>query len=269
LDEVETRLHHLDSCWYLDQQPRNRAKYKPSKFIAQFETAIQNAKPHEKPALGLTYASYSESSEGIHFRAEGRRHRANPRLIGSNLGNTGLLVMAIIARIQDLLGTIPQGVNHEIRDMIDRPSPIVAARLKVLTEQLFEPGDMVLTIYGDLGQIVEVNHKDHSYWSYRLRYWSDPPSSAMTVECLPGNFLLQLVPFHTLAELVAHLPFASLALRNTPEAIKFQLFPRVVASLWHETKTKAFGGNQMAAVEALKASLAARLEGSIREEDNT
>ena len=74
--------------------------------------------------------------------------------------------------------------------------------------------------------------------------------------------------FSDFTETLRGLPPESTILKMSPEEVKLDFFPKIVTAIWQNDVEVIFGGNKRALVEALKASLAARLEETSQNANN-
>ena len=144
-----------------------------SSFRTRYISILAKCYPTELAVIGKSYLhAYGVSSE-IHFSSYDTSSAFDPKEVYLGVDRVGLLCLAIIIRCQNLLETVPEGVNRELREMHDNNSgPANAVRgLKTPNAQI---GDFVW-VQGDICEVVDVKKSSFGYVSYLLRYLELPP----------------------------------------------------------------------------------------------
>lgn len=129
---------------------------------------------HEKLSVGLSYGrTYGSTSEDIHFRPQATLHDINTDAIAAGIDRVAIGGIAVIKRIQELLGQVPEGINETVHDSFERneyPGQVLAVR----TKGRAAVGEFVLA-GGDLAEVVEVREGPFGYEVYNVSFLAERP----------------------------------------------------------------------------------------------
>jgi hypothetical protein len=141
---------------------------------ARLRKALPLMDPHEKLSAGLSYArAYGSTSEDIHFRPQATLRDISTDAVAAGIDRIAVEGVAVIRRVQLLLGEVPAGVNEQLRDSFDAnefPAEVLARR----TANRADVGDFVLA-GGDLAEVLETRQSEFGYEVYRARYLAERP----------------------------------------------------------------------------------------------
>jgi hypothetical protein len=175
--ELEQNTIDFNRVWYapraLNAIPTGPAGMLTS-VRARLKTALPLMHPHEKLAAGLSYArAYGQTSEDIHFRPQATLHDISTDAIAAGIDRVAVDAVAVIRRIQELLGEVPGGINEQLRDSFEQnefPGQVLARR----TTGRAAVGEFVLA-GGDLAEVVEVRESPFGYEVYKVNYLAERP----------------------------------------------------------------------------------------------
>jgi len=238
----EARLD-VGKRWYLENPGPFRDRWKTkgirfSSFKWRYIRSLDLAFPSELAALGKTYLhGYGNMSSEIHFTPQEISSDFDPDEVYLGVDRVGLLCFAILIRCQHLLGTVPDGVNSQLRKMHDEntgPAEIVG-RLK---QETVEVGDFVWQ-QGDICEVMETKKSKFGYVSYRLRYIERPPIPEIKEDWF-GGFEVRLVAKRSLAEEAMRSLQSDpttdeetrASFRDMPPEKREEMMGRAVAKLW-------------------------------------
>lgn len=184
----------IDELWFLDRD-KWREKKRPSVFKSKkalFMDALLVATPDERLALGTSYGrGYSRTSQAVHpsFGSHDYGQRENGvKHIKVGVTYIGILAMHVMHLAFKLAGiedpadiTTFMGQNFEKSE---------AAALIGALKKEFQIGDVVLTAWTDLAEIIEEHTSKFGYKAYRVRYLSKPPLSEYPEDWLEAQMIL-------------------------------------------------------------------------------
>jgi hypothetical protein len=175
--ELEADEIDSDRTWYA-RQPLTAIPNRPNGLLtsvrARLQTALPLMYPHEKLSVGLSYArTYGSTSEDIHFRPQATLSDINSDAVAAGIDRVAVNGVAVVKRIQELLGQVPEGINETLRDSFERneyPGQVLGAR----TTGRAAIGEFVLA-GGDLAEVVEVREGPFAYEVYKVNYLAERP----------------------------------------------------------------------------------------------
>ena len=188
----------VESLWFLNLD--KLAKRKPSVFRSKrqlFLKALLVASPDERMALGISYGrGYSENSQAVHpllgSHDYGRRENTVRSLRGHYIYLS--LVSMHVMHLAHRLGGIedPAGLDTILGKQFEKSAASSALRK---FHQQFEPGDIVLTAWTDVAEILESVVGKYGYKAYRIKYLSRAPLPELPDDWMESQaILLRLMP---------------------------------------------------------------------------
>jgi hypothetical protein len=122
--ELERNGIDFDRVWYA-RQPLAAIPTRPDGLLTSVRARLRKAlplmQPHEKLSVGLSYARhYGSTSEDIHFRPQATLHDISTDEIAAGIDRIAVHGVAVIKRVQELVGQVPAGINETLRDSFDR-----------------------------------------------------------------------------------------------------------------------------------------------------
>ena len=175
--DLEQNTIDFNRVWYA---PRalNAVPTTPGGLLTSVRARLRTALPlmhaHEKLSAGLSYArAYGQTSEDIHFRPQATLHDISTDAIAAGIDRVAVDAVAVIKRVQELLGQVPAGMNEQLRDSFEQnefPAQVLAQR----TTGRASVGEFVLA-GGDLAEVVEVRESAFGYEVYRVKYLAERP----------------------------------------------------------------------------------------------
>jgi hypothetical protein len=175
--ELQTNEIDFDRVWYA-RQALAAIPARPDGLLTSVRARLQTGLPlmqsHEKLSVGLSYArAYGSTSEDVHFRPQATLSDISSDALAAWIDRVAVEGIAVIKRVQELLGHVPEGINETLRDPFDRneyPRQVLAAR----TTGRAAVGEFVLA-GGDLAEVVEVRQSPFGYEVYNVNYLSERP----------------------------------------------------------------------------------------------
>jgi len=156
------------------------SKKKPSVFLSKraiYLDALQHANDDERIALGVSYhATYSRLSVSIHPWMGSHNYGEednNFKTIRASFGHIAILCMDVMRIAYDLAGEDdPRGIKKIMGENLEKSE---APKYMAAMKKDFQVGDVLLTKWEDLAEIVETKVGDYGYKAYKLRFLSKPP----------------------------------------------------------------------------------------------
>ncbi len=175
--ELESNEIDFERVWYA-RQLLTAIPTRPDVLLTSVRARLQRSlplmHPHEKLSVGLSYArTYGSTSEDIHFRPQATLSDINSDAVAAGIDRVAVDGIAVIKRIQELLGQVPAGINETLRDSFER-NGYPARALRARTTGRAAVGEFVLA-GGDLGEVVEVRESPFGYEVYKVNYLSERP----------------------------------------------------------------------------------------------
>jgi hypothetical protein len=206
IKEAERNGLDVSKRWYLGRPSAFQGEWKThgvrfSSFRQRYIRILDTAMPNELAIIGKSYVHAYGMSSDVHFSAHDISSDFDPDDVYSGIDRVGLLCYAIVIRCQQLLGTVPEGLNATIRKMHDEnevPAKLVAG----LKEQKADVGDYVWA-HGDICEVIEVRKSRHGYVSYLARFIEKPPIPDIKEDWFAA-FEVRLVAKKALAQSTLH-----------------------------------------------------------------
>ncbi|QQR77483.1 MAG: hypothetical protein IPJ67_05165 [Candidatus Moraniibacteriota bacterium] len=153
---------------------------KPSVFLSKrtiYLDALQNANDDERLALGISYhATYSRLSVSIHPWIGSHDYGEednNFKTIRANFGHIVTLCMHVMRVAYELADEDdPRGMKKIMGENLEKSE---APKYMAVMKKDFQVGDVLLTKWQELVEIVETKEGDFGYKAYKLRFLSRPP----------------------------------------------------------------------------------------------
>ena len=231
IKQLEGSINTKD-IWYQQAQIPDSAlpikSYKlTSSLSSKLKKAIPISMPHERLTLGISYDQYSRNSKHIHLRtSEKYLEGYSIKQIDSNFGIIGTTIISIIVRCQKLINKVPEGINKQL-DEIVKTNDFPIKKLQALTEEIFETGDLVVTIYGELGQVISVSTSILGYKAYKIKYLVEKPLKIQE-ENFPGNYLKKLISKDLIKDVIKIAP----EIGNMSIEKQHELLSSAIVNLW-------------------------------------
>ncbi len=177
---IQDDLKALDvtELWFLDIKKLQRQK--PSVFKSKksmFLAALLVANPDERLALGISYGrGYSRTSQSVHPLIGSHDYsllKINIQHIFTNFSYLSIICMHIMNLAYKLAGIEdPEGLSKVLGENFEKSEAINS--ISVFKKE-FEIGDLVLTAWMDLAEIIEGHVSKYGYKAYKIKYLSRPP----------------------------------------------------------------------------------------------
>ncbi|MDP2593151.1 MAG: hypothetical protein Q8P52_00675 [bacterium] len=168
----------VQELWFLH---KDRLKnLKPSVFASKkklFLAALLVASADERLALGISYGrGYSRTSQSVHPLLGSHDYGKddnNTKHIISNFSYLSIICMHIMHLAYKLAGVDdPEGITKMMGENFEKSE---ASKNIAQFKKEFEVGDLVLTAWTDLAEIVEEHTSKYGYKAYKIKYLLRPP----------------------------------------------------------------------------------------------
>lgn len=187
----------VTELWFLDSNKLKKCK-NPSVFKGRkdlYLAALLVANAEERLALGISYGrGYSRASQSVHpllgSHDYGRREN-NVKQINANLSYLSIICMHImhlaykLARVDD-----PEGIEKIMGENFEKSA---APKSISILKKEFELGDLVLTAWTDLVEIIDEYTSKYGYKAYKVRYLSRPPLPEFPEDWLEAQSIMVLL----------------------------------------------------------------------------
>ena len=183
----------VTELWFLDNKRLKKQKpsvFKSKKFL--YLSALLLANPDEKLALGISYGrGYSRTSQSVHpllgSHDYGKEENNSEHVIAnfSYLSIISMHIMHLAYKIADIVD--PEGLTKVMGENFEKST--AATAISSLKKE-FEIGDLVLTIWTDLAEIIEEHTSKYGYKAYKVKYLSRPPLSEFPEDWLEAQSIL-------------------------------------------------------------------------------
>ncbi|MEP7012019.1 MAG: hypothetical protein ABJC13_16965 [Acidobacteriota bacterium] len=200
IDEKSLQIHQTEDtielrrCWYRKDTKRLGGNPKPGGLLTsirqRLKIALAQADAHEKLVLGLSYQAYSRASSGVHFQTSRSRPSNWLEQAGRGVSEIGNLALACLVSVQRLLGISPDGLNKDIRNVLEGKevrqifSSAVSSPAKI--------GDFVLIHNRYLAEVVEKCANPFGYESFQVRFLDEDPPWGIVEDWLPPQEVRRL-----------------------------------------------------------------------------
>jgi hypothetical protein len=200
VERIEQDLTSLgmESLWFL--KDRRFARKKPGIFESKkklYLDALLVASSEERIALGISYGhGYSETSQAVHpllgSHDYGREENAVRRVRRNftHLGMAGIQVMHLAHRLAGI--DDPHGIDKVVGRNFEKSEASNA--IGTFSKEL-EVGDIVITAWTDIAEVLEIHTSKYSYTAVRVKYISRAPIPDIPEDWLESrSILLRLMP---------------------------------------------------------------------------
>ncbi len=229
-DRIERDLKTLgvSELWFLDpRKVEGLRNQKPSIFKGRkgiYLAALMVASPDERLALGISYGrGYSRTSQSIHpllgsHDYDGKENNAEH--VVANFSYLSIIAMHIMHLAYKIAGEDdPEGITTFMGKGFEKSHAVKnISKLK----KDFEPGDLVLTAWTDLAEIIEAHTSKYGYKAYKIRYISRPPLPEFPEDWIEAQNILARLMTKSMVR-----PFFE---KNTSR----HNMPKEVAEIWPE-----------------------------------
>lgn len=187
----------VQELWFLHKDKLQ--KLKPSVFESKkklFLSALLVANADERFALGISYGrGYSRTSQSVHpllgSHDYGKDDNDTKHIIG-NFSHLSIICMHIMHLAYKLAGVEdPEGLAKVMGENFERSE--ASKNLAHLKKEL-EVGDLVLTSWTDLAEVIEEHTSKYGYKAYKIKYLSRPPLTQFPEDWIESaNILARLM----------------------------------------------------------------------------
>jgi len=183
----------IDKVWFLDHD--HLKQLRPSVFRSKkqlFLEALMVASPDERLGLGISYGrGYSRTSQAVHptFGSHGYGQKENNvRAIKAAFMYLSIVAMHVMHLAFKLAGIEdPAGIASVMgKDFEGSDATSIIGKLK----KEYRVGDLVLTAWTDLAEIIDEHTSKFGYKAYRIRYLSQPPLAEYPEDWLEAQSVL-------------------------------------------------------------------------------
>jgi hypothetical protein len=192
LKDIERDFQTLGvtDIWFLDGNKLKRQS--PSVFRSKkalYLQALEVATPEERLALGVSYGKgYSRTSQAVHPMVGSHDYGApesRPKQIKTNIAFLSIVAMHVMHLAHELAGIEdPHGIATVLgRDFEGSEAATALAALK----KDFRIGDVVLTAWNELAEVVEAHTSKFGDTAYRIRFLTQPPLPEYPEDWLPSR----------------------------------------------------------------------------------
>ncbi len=192
---IQDDLKTLDvqELWFLHKDKLK--KLKPSVFESKkklFLAALLVASTDERLALGISYGrGYSRTSQSVHpllgSHDYGKDDNDTKHII-TNFSYLSIICMHIMHLAYKLAGVDdPGGITKMMGENFEKSE---ASKNIAQFKKEFEVGDLVLTAWTDLAEIVEEHTSKYGYKAYKIKYLLSPPLSEFPEDWVESSNIL-------------------------------------------------------------------------------
>ncbi len=215
----------VSELWFLDSGKLKRQK--PSVFKSKkalYLSALLVANADERLALGISYGrGYSRTSQSVHpligSHDYGAEENSAERIV-SNFSYLSIISMHIMHIAYRLAGVDdPEGLAKVMGENFEKSAASQA--IAGLKKEL-EVGDLVLTAWSDLAEVIDVHTSKYGYKAYKIKYLSRPPLPEFPEDWIEAQSIM--------ARLMTKGWVRSFFEKNT----SLERMPKEVAEIWPE-----------------------------------
>lgn len=168
----------VQKLWFLNKDKLKNLK--PSVFESKkklFLDALMVATADERVALGISYGrGYSRTSQSVHPMLGSHdygRDDNDTKYIITNFSYLSIISMNIMHLAYKLAGIDdPEGLAKVMGENFEKSH---ASKNMAQFKKELEIGDLVLTVWTDLAEIVEEHTSKYGYKAYKIKYLLKPP----------------------------------------------------------------------------------------------
>jgi hypothetical protein len=159
--------------WYLSQAISIDKILRPrySDFRDRYRKILTYKKADEITLIGKSYRHAYGESDYIHFSYDEHSCIFSEEAVLLKIDKASILVINILARLNDLLGGV---LGSEDQDLLSRSDEISKNAYLEWTTSKAKSGDYV-AVGQDIGIVLEENNSRYGFFSYKIKYLSEPP----------------------------------------------------------------------------------------------
>ncbi len=170
---LEQKGLDISKRWYLQvQKPIDEnKKHKHSTFRDKYRKILSYKRADEITLIGKSYQHAYGESAYIHFSHDEKCYIFDENRVLLRIDKVAVLIINILKRLNDLLGGV---LGDEDKDLLDFPEDVSQKAYSEWTTSKASPGDYV-AIGEDLGVVLKENKSKYDFFSYKIKYLTDPP----------------------------------------------------------------------------------------------
>ncbi len=159
--------------WYLkEQKPIDEIKKpKHSTFRDKYRIILSYKRADEITLIGKSYRHAYSESDYIHFSYDEKCCIFDEELVLLKIDKVAILIINILTRLHHLLDGV---LGDEDKDLFSFSEDVSQKAYSEWTTSKAKPGDYV-AIGQDLGVVLEENKSKYNFFSYKIKYLTDPP----------------------------------------------------------------------------------------------
>lgn len=215
----------VTELWFLDNNKLR--KQRPSVFKSKkslYLDALLVATPDERLALGISYGrGYSRTSQSVHPLIGSHDYGVkenNLRYIIANFSYLSIICMHIMHLAHKIVGVgDPEGLTKIMGENFEKST--ATESISGLKKE-FKKGDLILTIWTDLAEIMDEYTSKYGYKAYKIKYLSRPPLPEFPEDWLEAQSIL------------ARLMTKSMVRSFYEKNANSKKLPKEVAEIWPE-----------------------------------
>ncbi len=193
----------LQQLWFLSQDKLKKIKklekLKPSIFESKkklFLDALLVANADERLALGISYGrGYSRTSQAVHPLLGSHdygRGNNNMNHVITNISYLSIICMHIMHLAYKIAGiNDPEGLTKIMGENFEKSE--ASKSISQFSKEL-EVGDLILTAWTDIAEIIEEHTSKYGYKAYKIKYLLKPPLPEFPEDWIESsNILVRLM----------------------------------------------------------------------------
>lgn len=163
----------ISKRWYLqEQKPIDEIrKPKHSTFRGKYQRILSYKRADEITLIGKSYRHAYSESDYIHFSYDEKCYIFDEELVLLKIDKVAILIINILTRLNHLLDGV---LGDEDKDLFSFSEDVSQKAYSEWTTSKAKPGDYV-AIGQDLGVVLEENKSKYDFFSYKIKYLTDPP----------------------------------------------------------------------------------------------
>ncbi len=201
--QADTLAAKLDpaKCWYAKTKSGNLT-LNISPFRDRFKTVYPHMREYEKAVLYTYGASFGRQSDLLHSGKPVDRRKLTVSNIGSHIGRIGILATHVLNAAKDL------GHMHNVKGPLKIIADVTKKNdypiqlFKQKTKPPISDGDFVVTVWGDLGQVIKVVKSKYGFKAFKVRFLDKLPLPGIPIDDFPAENLRLLYKRKQLIEQV-------------------------------------------------------------------